>query len=229
MSSSLQGPWPDRPRQRELLVALLRDRGITDERVLQAMNTIPREAFVPDENVALAYEDRPLPIGFGQTISQPYTVAFMCQALHLQPTDKVLEVGTGSGYGAAVLSRLAREVVTIERLPDLAEQARLRLQRLQITNVRVYTGDGTLGVPEEAPFDGIVVTAGGEHLPQAYVEQLQDGGRIVIPLGDDPRQQSMWRFRKRWGQVEAENLGDFLFVPLIGADSWDESVQDVDA
>lgn len=215
--------FPERSRQRELLVALLRDRGITDERVLHAMNSIPREAFVLEEYQPRAYEDRPLPIGSAQTISQPYTVAFMCQALHIQPTDKILEVGTGSGYGAAVLSRLAREVVTIERLPELAEQADNRLQQLGITNVRVLTGDGTLGVPEESPFDGIVVTAGGQHLPQAYIDQLQDGGRIVIPLGDDPHQQHMWRFRKRWGQIESENLGDFLFVPLIGADSWSES------
>ncbi|HET6424940.1 MAG TPA: protein-L-isoaspartate(D-aspartate) O-methyltransferase [Planctomycetaceae bacterium] len=216
-------PGTDPGRQRELMVALLRDRGITDERVLAAMNTVPREAFVSGGQQTLAYEDRPLPIGSRQTISQPYTVAFMCQALRVKPTDKVLEVGTGSGYGAAVLGQLARDVVTIERLPDLAEAAAARLQRLNMTNVRVILGDGTLGVPEDAPFDGIIVTAGGNHLPQAYVDQLREGGRIVIPIGDEPHRQRMRRYVKRWGQVEAEDLGDFLFVPLIGADSWDES------
>lgn len=227
MSTLTHGPLTAMQRHRQLMVAHLRDRGITDERVLQAMNEVPREAFVSDTRQSLAYEDRPLPIGAGQTISQPYTVAFMCQALHVKPTDKILEIGTGSGYGVAVLAHLAREVITIERLDDLANAAQARLLQLNITNAQVFSGDGTLGVPAEAPFDGIIVTAGGKHLPQAYVDQLKDGGRIVIPVGDDPHRQQMRRYVKRWGQLDAEDLGDFLFVPLIGVDSWDESASEV--
>lgn len=227
MSTLTHGPLTAMQRQRQLMVAQLRDRGITDERVLQAMNAVPRESFVSDARQSLAYEDRPLPIGAGQTISQPYTVAFMCQALHVRPADKILEIGTGSGYGAAVLAQLAREVITIDRLDDLAKEAQARFQRLHITNIQVFAGDGTLGVPAEAPFDGIIVTAGGKHLPQAYVDQLKEGGRIVIPVGDDPHRQQMRRYVKRWGHVTAEDLGDFLFVPLIGADSWDESASEV--
>jgi protein-L-isoaspartate(D-aspartate) O-methyltransferase len=211
MTSLTQEPLSDQERRRREMVATqLRHRGIVDERVLRAMSEVPRELFVPEAKQPQAYEDHPLPIGGGQTISQPYTVAFMCQALQVQETDKVLEIGTGSGYGAAVLGCLADQVVTVERLPDLAETARERLRRLRIPNVRVITGDGTLGYPEEAPFDAIIVTAGAS----------------VIPIGDDPHRQQMRRYVKRWGQLTMEELGDFLFVPLIGAEGWDENVAD---
>jgi protein-L-isoaspartate(D-aspartate) O-methyltransferase len=204
-------------------------RGIRDERVLQAMRQVPREEFVPASMRTSAYDDGALSIGQGQTISQPYTVAFMCEALRVVPTDRVLEVGTGCGYGAAVLSRLARAVYSIERIPELAEQARDRLQRLGFDNVTVQTADGSLGWKAAAPFDAIVVTAGAEKLPAAYVEQLAEGGRIVIPLGDTPRSQSMHRYTKRDGELTVEVLGGFLFVPLIGEQGWQPSDLDDDA
>ena len=162
----------------------LASHGIADSRVLDAMGRVPRELFVLPEMRDTAYEDGPLPIGFGQTISQPYTVAFMCEALRLDGTEKVLEIGAGSGYAAAVLSLLTKSVFTIERVPELAEQARSQLVELGYDNVQVITGDGTLGLPAEAPFDAIVVTAGAETLPDTYIQQLRPGGRIVIPIGE---------------------------------------------
>src|SRR5262249_55871601 len=150
----------------------LERRDIYDSRVLEALDWVPREEFVPPDLVDLAYEDRALPIGLEQTISQPYTVAFMCQEARIKATDKVLEVGTGSGYGAAVLSLLAREVHTIERIAELHREASERLNKLGYTNVHVHYGDGTLGLPAEAPFDAIVCTAGAEDLPKTYPDQL---------------------------------------------------------
>jgi protein-L-isoaspartate(D-aspartate) O-methyltransferase len=197
-------------------------RGITDPRVLAAMGDVPREEFVPADVREMAYEDRALPIGHGQTISQPYTVAFMCEALALEGGEKVLEIGTGSGYAAAVLSRLAREVHTLERIPELWEEAQARLERLGYSNVQTYLANGTLGLPAQAPFDAIVVTAGAEQLPAPLREQLAEGGRIVIPLGDTPHSQSMMRFTLRSGQWQAEDLGSFAFVPLIGQLGWSE-------
>jgi protein-L-isoaspartate(D-aspartate) O-methyltransferase len=193
----------------------LRGRDITDERVLEAMLQVPREAFVPDAQQDEAYDDWPLPIGFGQTISQPYTVAFMLQALGLQGTENALEIGTGSGYAAAVLSHLARTVHTIERIPELARQAQARLQSLGYDNVQVHTADGSLGLPQQAPFDAIVVTAGAKSLPESLREQLADGGRIVIPIGQSISQ-TLYRFTRRGDQWQQENLGGFAFVPLIG-------------
>lgn len=216
----------DPVQRRRMVDEQLRKRGITDERVLQAMTIVPREEFVTADRRDSACEDRPLPIGAGQTISQPYTVAFMCQAALLTEQDKVLEIGTGSGYGAAVLSRMAREVVTIERIPELATAAGVRLERLNYRNVRLWTGDGTLGVPDEAPFDAIIVTAGAARLPAAYVEQLRENGRLVIPIGDDPHRQRMLRYVLRQGKLTEEDLGDFLFVPLIGQDSWSADVDE---
>ncbi len=198
----------------------LSTREIDDPRVLRAMGEVPREAFVPLELRAAAYEDRPLPVGFGQTISQPYTVAYMCQALRLRGDERVLEIGTGSGYGAAVLGRLAAEVHSIERVPELAEQARQRLESLGYTNVWVHLGDGTEGLAEWAPFDAILATAGGYELPEPYVDQLAEGGRIVIPLGHHQDSQTMWRFTKRGRELDQEGLGRFAFVPLIGAWGW---------
>jgi len=198
----------------------LRARDIHDPRVLRAMAELPREAFVPASEVANAYEDRPLAIGCGQTISQPYTVAFMCQAAQLRGTERVLEVGTGSGYGAAVLGRLAAEVHTVERVALLAKDARRCLERLECRNVFVHEGDGTLGWPEFAPYDAIIVTAGGRELPEPYRTQLAEGGRIVIPLGAGRGGQSMCRFTCRHGLLQREDLGGFAFVPLVGAWGW---------
>jgi protein-L-isoaspartate(D-aspartate) O-methyltransferase len=192
----------------------LERRGIRDSRVLEAMDWVPREEFVPPELLDLAYDDRALPIGLEQTISQPYTVAFMCQEARLAPTDKVLEIGTGSGYGAAVLSLLAREVHTIERIEELFRDARARLERLGYRNVHVLLDDGTQGLAAEAPFDAIICTAGAEELPVAYQEQLADGGRLIIPIGPQA-QQTMTRFTRHGESWQRENLGSFGFVPLV--------------
>lgn len=209
---------------RELMVQnQLRSRDISDERVLRAMMCVPREEFVPEAVRHHAYDDRPLPIGHEQTISQPYTVAFQCEALRLQGDERVLEVGTGSGYGAAVLSRLAKEVYTVERIPELASRARATLGRLGFDNVHVELANGTLGLPKHAPFDGIVVTAGGTSLPQPFLDQLSPGGRIVIPLGEGPAGQSMYRFTKFPDALQVDNLGGFCFVPLIGRYGWESS------
>ena len=197
-------------------------RGIEDVRVLQAMSEVPREEFVPDAFREEAYEDGPLPIGHGQTISQPYTVAFMAEAAILQGSEKVLEVGTGSGYGAAVLSQLAAEVYSVERVPELAAEAAGRIKRLGYANVTIHTANGTLGLPEHAPYDAIIVTAGAEQLPEPYREQVAEGGRIVIPVGDSIAQ-FMCRFTMHKGELLREYLGGFAFVPLIGEYGWDES------
>ena len=191
-------------------------RGIRNSRVLAAMESVPREEFVPQELRHRAYDDGPLPIGQGQTISQPLTVAFMAQALQLSEDEKVLEIGTGSGYGAAVLSHLAKEVHTVERLSHLAEEARERLARLGYANVHVHQGDGSLGLLEHAPFNAICVTAAPQSLPETYEPQLAEGGRLVIPVGDTHYGQQMMRYTRLGGVLLAENLGEFSFVPLIG-------------
>ncbi|MCE9526701.1 MAG: protein-L-isoaspartate(D-aspartate) O-methyltransferase [Planctomycetales bacterium] len=200
-------------------------RGIHDPRVLAAMEMVPREEFVPEELRAEAYEDGPLPIGRGQTISQPLTVAFMAQALQLTGEEKILEIGTGSGYGAAVLSCLAREVHTVERLPDLAEAARERLARLGFANVHVHVGDGSLGWPEQAPFHAICVTAAAASVPLPLQGQLSEGGRLVIPVGDSYRGQQMMRYTLFGCEFLTEELGMFSFVPLVEGQSSDEARQ----
>jgi protein-L-isoaspartate(D-aspartate) O-methyltransferase len=197
-----------------MVVQQLERRDIHDPRVLEAMEWVPRHEFVPVELVDLAYEDRALPIGLEQTISQPYTVAFMCQEARLTAGDKVLEIGTGSGYGAAVLSLLAREVHTMERIDELFEAARDRFARLGYRNVRVYRDDGTLGLPQQSPFDAIICTAGAETLPEPYLQQLSEGGRLLIPIGP-PAHQQMFRYIRRGEQFERDNLGSFGFVPLV--------------
>lgn len=207
--------------QRERMIQKqLITRGVRDSRVLSAMNRVPRKQFVPLQLQGEAYEDWPLPIGFGQTISQPFTVAFMTEALKLSGPEKVLEIGTGSGYGAAVLACLATEVHTIERIASLAQQAQSRLARLGFDNVHVHTANGTLGLPNHAPFDAVIVTAGAGELPAPYVEQVADGGRIVIPIGAAPTSQTLFRFTRRGAELYAENLGQFAFVPLIGEHGW---------
>lgn len=197
-----------------MVVEQLERRGIRDPRVLEAMDWVPRHEFVPAEVLDMAYDDRALPIGLEQTISQPYTVAFMCQEAHITPDDKVLEIGTGSGYGAAVLSLLAAEVHTIERIEQLYHAARSRLARLGYENVHCYRDDGTLGLAQEAPFDAILCTAGAETLPTAYQEQLADGGRLIIPIGRHAHQE-MYRITRRGNKFAHEHLGSFGFVPLV--------------
>ena len=210
--------------QRQAMVETqLMGRGIRDPAVLAAMRTVPREAFVPVDWIDYAYHDRPLPIAEGQTISQPYIVALMTQELQLMPHDRVLEVGTGSGYGAAVLSCIAAHVYTVERLHPLAAVARQRLRALGFHNVQVLAGNGTLGWPEHAPYDGIVVTAEGPSIPQALQAQLAIGSRLIIPVGDPNRQHLMRVIRHREMEFEQETLGEVRFVPLIGAQGWPDS------
>jgi protein-L-isoaspartate(D-aspartate) O-methyltransferase len=202
-----------------MVVQQLERRGIRDPRVLEAMDWVPREEFLPADLRGEAYEDRALPIGLEQTISQPFTVAFMCQEARLTADDKVLEIGTGSGYGAAVLSLLAREVHTVERIAEFGHSAQQRLTALAYTNVYVHVDDGTQGLRREAPFNAIIVTAGAESIPPAFQEQLADGGRLVIPVGP-PAYQQMVRLTRAGDQFMRDELGSFGFVPLVSrADS----------
>ena len=196
-------------------------RGVRDPAVLEAMRSVPREAFLPPELGEFAYADAPLPIERGQTISQPYIVALMAAALELAPGDRVLEIGTGSGYAAAILGRIARHVYTVERHEELARVAARRLAGLGFSNVSVRHGDGTLGWPEYAPYDAIVVTAGGPDVPKTLLEQLTIGGRLVIPVGSLPRFQQLLRLVRTGADTyEREDLGEVAFVPLIGAEGW---------
>ena len=200
----------------------LRRRGIRDERVLEAMATTPREEFVPGVPTSLAYDDRALPIDAGQTISQPYMVARMTELLRVKPGDRVLEIGTGSGYQAAVLARLGAKVTTIERLPDLAEGARAKLRELGIEGVDVRLGDGSTGDPDGAPWDGIVVTAAAPAIPDPLREQLAIGARLVIPVG--PRYQQDLVVVERRGPADWQEWSDgaVVFVPLVGEGGWSE-------
>jgi protein-L-isoaspartate(D-aspartate) O-methyltransferase len=206
--------------RRERMVEGERRSGVVlDEQVLRAMATVPREVFVPDHLRESAYEERALPIGSDQTISQPLVVAMMTSALELEPDDRVLEVGTGSGYQAAVLRRLVDHVVTVERLPELVEYASGVLAALGVDGVEVHCTDGTLGWPEGGPYDGIVVTAGGPRVPEPLVHQLADGGRLVMPVG--PRgDERLVRVRKVGEHSTREDLGPVAFVPLVGREGW---------
>ncbi len=194
-------------------------RGVADKRVLEAMLSVPRHLFVPEDLRGSAYQDSPLPIGEGQTISQPYMVALMTELLHLKGDEKVLEVGTGSGYQAAVLSLLAAEVFTIEKNERLASKAAKRLKDMGFDNVYVIVGDGTLGLKEEAPFDGIIVTAGSPSIPQPLTEQLKIGGRLVIPVGPSGMQMLKLIVRMEDRFIEEEK-GGCVFVPLVGKHGW---------
>ena len=206
---------------REALVRSLR-REIKDGRVLQAFGSVPREHFVPEQLRRHAYDDRAIPIGRDQTISQPLMVAIMTQALRLNGDEKVLEVGTGSGYQAALLSKLAREVVSVERLPDLAQAASRRLEEVGAANVSVHQASETLGRPEDAPFDAIIVTAGAPRVPRTLLDQLSMNGRLVVPVGDRKVQQLV-RATKSDRGVALEKLGECRFVPLIAdRDGWPE-------
>jgi len=189
--------------------------GIEDEAVIEAMETVPRHEFVPEQYLAQAYENHPLPIGHGQTISQPYIVALMTEAAEIEADDKVLEIGTGSGYQAAVLAELADHVYTMEIIGPLTERAEAALERTGYANVSVRHGDGYYGWPEEAPFDAIVVTAAPDHIPQPLVEQLVAGGHMLIPVGPVGGYQTLWRVTKdSEGEVRTEDLGGVTFVPL---------------
>jgi len=194
---------------------------IADKRVVEAMKRVPREAFVPQEYYHAAYEDRPLSIGFGQTISQPFIVALMIQALELKGNEKVLELGTGSGYEAAVLAELANQVVTVEIIPELAESAKLVLEKLGYSNVEVHVAGKTLGWLEDAPYDAIIVSAGAPSIPQILLGQLSWGGRLVIPVGSHWQQELMKISKDKEGN-KVENLGACYFVPLIGEGAWKE-------
>ncbi|WP_246696744.1 protein-L-isoaspartate(D-aspartate) O-methyltransferase [Methylobacterium planeticum] len=211
-------------RQRAHMVARqIAARGLTDARLLAAVRAVPRECFVPPHLRAFAYEDGPLPIAAGQTISQPYIVALMIDAAALAPGDRVLEIGAGSGYAAAVMSRLAAEILAVERHALLAEEARRCLGRLGYGNVAVRHGDGTLGWPEAAPFDAIVVAAGGPEVPGPLRRQLRIGGRLVMPVGARPGSQRLVRLLRRGEEDFSEDaLGLVSFVPLIGAEGWAE-------
>ncbi len=211
--------------ERDAMVALqIESRGVRDRSVLAAMRQVPRHLFVPPALRVSAYADHPLPIGEGQTISQPYMVAYMTEALELTYTDRVLEIGTGSGYAAAVLGRIVAEVHTVERIALLADIARERLAGLGYTNIQVHTGDGSLGWPGHAPYDALVVTAGAPRVPQPLLDQLAVGGRLVIPVGRDPRLQTLVRVR-RAGEDDYRYESHFgvMFVPLIGEAGWEPS------
>jgi protein-L-isoaspartate(D-aspartate) O-methyltransferase len=197
----------------------LRSRDISDRRVLAAMGQVPRHRFVRPIDLPLAYADAPLPIGHRQTISQPYIVALMTQLVEPRPQDLLLEIGTGSGYQAAVLAALARRVISIERIPELAQQARGVLADLGIANVEIIEGDGTLGHAAEAPYAGIVVTAGAPRLPEALRHQLAEGGRLVLPVGSRDGQM-LERWTRRGAEVQRERIAPVAFVPLIGDQGW---------
>jgi protein-L-isoaspartate(D-aspartate) O-methyltransferase len=193
----------------------LRRRGISNAAVLRAMEEVPRELFVEPDHAGCAYADQALPISCGQTISQPYVVAYMTEQLDVRPEHRVLEVGTGSGYQAAILARLARHVVTVERYRTLADAARRRLERAGLTNVTVIPGDGLAGVPDHAPYDRIIVTAAAERVPEALVEELTEGGVMVLPLGPHGDAQRLVRLTKTDTALEREDLIWVRFVPLL--------------
>ncbi len=211
--------------EREAMVERqLKRRGIRESAILDAFLAVPREAFVSAELAHLAYGDHPLPIEASQTISQPYIVALMIQAARIGPGDRVLEVGAGSGYAAALISRIARSVIAIERQHELIEIARLRLRQLGCDNIEIVEGDGTKGWSAEAPYDAILAAASGSHVPEALVVQLAPGGRLVMPIGDPGGIQELIKVTKQPdGILRQENLGGVRFVPLIGEEGWREA------
>jgi protein-L-isoaspartate(D-aspartate) O-methyltransferase len=215
----------DFTREREAMVERqLRRRGIDEKAIIDAFLAVPRESFVSPEYAHLAYGDHPLPIEAGQTISQPYIVALMIQAAGIGQGDHVLEVGAGSGYAAAVISRIATKVIAIERQHDLVDVARERLGRLGYDNVEIVEGDGTKGCPDHAPFDAILAAASGSHVPRPLIEQLAPNGRIVMPVGDPGWVQELVKVTKQEdGILKQENLGGVRFVPLIGEEGWSDA------
>ena len=215
---------PDFAHLRERMVdRQIAGRGICDPAILNAFREVPRELFVAEKYAAAAYDDGPLPIEAGQTISQPYIVAFMIDAAEVRRGDQVLEIGAGSGYAAAVMSRIADRIVAIERQPDLVRIARERLDRLGCDNVLLIEGDGTCGSPDDAPFDAILAAASGSHVPPPLVDQLAPGGRLVMPIGDPHGAQELVKVTKRPdGTTREERLCAVRFVPLIGEEGWSD-------
>lgn len=210
-------------RSKKALLKDLFDQGINDLDVLAAMQTLPREIFIPQDEQERAYLNIAIPIGQGQTISQPTIVAKMTSALALDKSCRVLEVGTGSGYQTAILAQLAGDVFTIERLAELSLTARERLSSLGLTNVEFAVGDGTLGWPEKGPFDRIILTAAGPKIPPPLIDQLAEGGRMVLPIESSPGIQQLYLYRKRDGELEPQSLGGCRFVPLVGAEGWESA------
>jgi len=203
----------------DMVAKQIEGRGISDQLVLNALQTVPRHKFVPTEYLSSAYNDHPLPIGYGQTISQPYIVGLMSEVLQLKPGEKVLEIGTGSAYQAAVLAEMGMEVFSIEIISELADQAEQRLFNLDYRQVAILNADGYFGWVEHAPYDAIIVTAAPDHLPQPLVEQLKPGGRLVLPIGPVGATQTLWVFDKDLsGELQASNLGAVRFVPLTRQD-----------
>ena len=210
-----------RELREEMVDRQIAGRGVRDRRVLGVLRELPREQFIEPALARQAYEDGPLSIGSGQTISQPFIVALMAEALGLVGSERVLEIGTGSGYGAAVLARLAREVYTVERHSELADAAAARLAAMGFVNIHVITGDGTLGLPESAPFEAIAVTAAGPRVPPGLLAQLSLGGRLIMPVGEDPENQRLVRVDRRGEQeFRSADLGGVAFVPLVGEQGW---------
>ncbi|WP_018125662.1 protein-L-isoaspartate(D-aspartate) O-methyltransferase [Desulfovibrio oxyclinae] len=211
----------DPRRSRERMVKdQIEARGVSDPAVLEAMRAVPRHKFVESALAAKAYSDSPMPIGEGQTISQPYIVALMSEVLQVRPGMKVLEIGTGSGYQAAILAHMGAEVHTVERIRKLFFTARKRFADMRLFSIRPKLDDGTLGWPEESPYDRIIVTAGGPQVPQPLLDQLADPGRLVIPVGDSRRRQRLVLVTKQDGKVEEQDLGDVAFVDLVGSHGW---------
>lgn len=206
-------------QRRVMVEEQLRSRGIHDQRVLEAMERVPRHEFVAAEYESQAYEDHPIPIGNGQTVSQPYIVAAMLESLRISPGDVVLEVGTGSGYQTALLSHLAARVYSIERHPELAEEARCRVERLGYNNVMVFVGDGTQGLPEYAPFDAITVGAAAPRIPEPLLQQLRNGGRMILPVGTSDTQE-LWLVMKEDSGPKVTRMEPCRFVPLIGSEGF---------
>lgn len=228
-SNGARGPLADFEfARREMVSKQLKGRGIRSSRVLDAMSSVPRHLFVPPQHAAEAYADSPLPIGVGQTISQPFMVAAMAEELSLEGGERVLEVGAGSGYQAAVLSRLAGQVIAVESQPMLAAQARERLQRLGYANVRIEVGDGSAGWPIDAPYDAILVAAAAPSVPPPLIDQLKEGGRLVVPVGT-PEHQELLRIVKQQGRIVQQSRYDCRFVPLLGRYGWPENQRDVSA
>jgi len=208
-------PDPTFTQAREEMVAWqVERRGVSDPAVLRAMRAVPRHRFVPADYLAQAYHDHPLPIGYGQTISQPYIVAWMTELLELEPDFRVLEIGTGSGYQAAVLAEIVAQVYTIEIVPELAESAEARLQELGYDNIHVLRADGYWGWDEYAPFDAIIVTAAPDHVPQLLIQQLEDGAHLVIPVGPPGGYQSLWQFTQAGDELLAKEIAGVRFVPF---------------
>ena len=224
MNSDVEERFPFQLERTHMVNDQIRRRGITDRTVLDAFMKIPRHLFVPQQYRAEAYQDHPIPIGYRQTISQPYIVALMTKLVNLQSSDHVLEIGTGSGYQTAILACLCQQVDTIERVPQLAQQAQQIISELGFTNIDVHVGDGTLGFSPAAPYDAIIVTAGAPQMPEPLKQQLKENGRLILPIGDRWMQElQLWVNEK--GDFTKESIIPVVFVPLLGKYGWEEKPQ----